>query len=271
MTKFVVHVGPHKTGTTYLQVTLDRLRHVLLERGICVPSIWNAAPGLPSHMKLARALQAHDLAQTYIEISQIVASNPKYVVISCEALSRLNPQQIVQLRLLRPSPAEVVYYLRRWPERLPSLWQETVKFGYTTSLPEFLTEQLAGSRSSEFLDLVMIDKFAAVFGESHIKIVLYSQLTDSGLDIAKHFFASFLELPDIELPALGRHNSSLAICTTELIRAMNVIHARHGGERSPQLRSWFLSQQKGLVPDVVLDAMQKNIGVVHLDESRAAR
>jgi hypothetical protein len=268
VTRFIIHIGPHKTGTTYLQVTLDALRDGLLERGICVPSIWNAAPGLPSHMQLAWALRSGDLALIQDQIREILAQRHRYVVISCEALSRLKHEQVVQLRqLLGSAPAEVVYYVRRWPERLPSLWQETVKFGSTITFPEFLTKQLVDNEVSELRDTVMIDRFAGVFGTSQIRVVAYSHLIDQNLDIAGHFLASFLGLSDIELPVVGRPNRSLPILDTELIRALNAIHVRNGGEESPALRNWFLAQKEVLVPETLRDSMRGDPGILRLDEA----
>lgn len=150
MTQIIVHIGPHKTGTTYLQVTLNALRYTLLERDIYVPSCWEAAPGLPSHMQLVWAIRRRDLTLIYSQIQEILARRPRYLIISCEALSRLDHGQIAQLRrLFDPAPAQVVYYVRRWPERLPSLWQETVKFGHTAPFPEFLAQQLTRYDDSE--------------------------------------------------------------------------------------------------------------------------
>jgi hypothetical protein len=268
VTRVIIHIGPHKTGTTYLQVVLDALRGVLLERGICIPSIWNAAPGLPSHMQLVWAIRNRDLTLIKEQIREILARRHQHVVISCEALSRLDQREILLLRqLLGSAPAEVVYYVRRWPERLPSLWQESVKFGNTATFPEFLAEQLTRRDVSELWDTAMIDRFTAVFGATQIKLVSYSHLIDQKFDIADHFLASFLGLSHINLPAVGRPNRSLPILDAELIRVLNAIHVRRGGERSPALRAWFLSHKGNLVPDSVADAMRNSLETIRLDEA----
>jgi hypothetical protein len=268
VTRFIIHIGPHKTGTTYIQETLAALRGALLERGICVPSIWNAAPGLPSHMQVVWAIRNGNFTVIQEQVQEILAQRHEYVVISCEALSRLDQKQIVQLRqLLGSATAQVVYYVRRWPERLPSLWQETVKFGFADTFPEFLAKQLTRYDTSELRDTVMIDRFAAVFGASRVKVVSYSHLAERSLDIASHFLDSFLGASDVELPAVGLPNQSLPILDTELIRALNAIHHHYGYERSPALRNWFISQQGGLIPDTILNAMRRCLDTVRLDEA----
>src|ERR1051326_5947243 len=241
MTKLVLHVGPHKTGTTYIQETLHALRATLNERGIYVPSEWSAAPGLPSHMRLVWAIRNGDLQQISEQFQQILARRHRCVVISCEALSRLDLMQLAQLReILGRAPIRIVYYVRRWPERLPSLWQEAVKFGHTMLFSEFLIERLTAPGVSELRDVAMLDRLSAVFGASRISLVSYSHLTDRNVDIAGHFLASVLDLPDVPLPGAGPHNPSLPILEIETIRALNSIHAARGGERSSALREWYL-------------------------------
>jgi hypothetical protein len=268
LTQFIVHIGPHKTGTTYLQVVLDSLRSALNERGIHVPAIWNAAPGTPSHMQLVWAIREGNLTLLREQIQEIQARRYRCVVISCEALSRLDQQQIVSFRqLLDGAPTQIIYYVRRWPERLASLWQETVKFGFTDSFPEVLATELTKSTRSELFDTAMIDKFSAVFGADQVKIVCYSHLRDMNVDIASHFLANFLNLSDITFSVGATINQSLPIITTEMIRALNAIHLLHGGTKAPALRSWFLGIRKGSVPDLLQEAMRASVDTIRLDEA----
>lgn len=268
VTRFIVHIGPHKTGTTYIQQTLAALSDALLTRGISVASVWDAAPGVPSHMKLVWAIRDRNLDLLRDQLDRILAQRPACVVISCEALSRLDLEQIVQLRrLLGSAPTQLVYYLRRWPERLPSLWQEEVKFGETATLAEFLVRQMAAFDTSELRDTAMIDRFAAIFGATRIKLVSYSQLTDQRLDIARHFLETFLGVSDSALETGGRPNRSLPALETEVIRTLNVVHAWNGGVRSPAIRNWFLPRMHDLVPEALLEAMRDSLGTIRLDES----
>jgi hypothetical protein len=74
-------------------------------------------------------------------------------------------------------------------------------------------------------------------------------------------------LSDIELPVVSRPNRSLPILDTELIRALNTIHVRSGGEKSPALREWYLARKEGLIPDFILDNMRDSRGTIRLDEA----
>ena len=269
MTRFIVHVGPHKTGTTYIQQTLAALHDTLLGRGIYVPSVWDAAPGLPSHMKLAWAIRNRDVALVQRQIHEMLGQRYQTVVISCEALSRLDPEQVVQLRqLLGIAPVEVVYYVRRSPERLPSLWQETVKHGHTMTFSEFLDRELRRNDTFASWDTAVLDGFSTVFGQNNVKVVAYSYLVDSNIDIAGHFLTAFLDLHDIDRPDVGRPNESMPPWDIELVRALNAIHARRGGETSAALRDWFLAHKDGLVSESVPDIMRANMGTIRLNERK---
>ncbi len=267
MTRFVVHIGPHKTGTTYLQETLAALRGTLAERGISIPSVWDAAPGSPSHMQIAWAIRRGSVAAVQAQMRDILARRPEAVVISCEAFSRFDPGQVQQLRrLLGEAPAQVVYYVRRPPERLPSLWQETVKHGHAMTLPDFIAGELRQQDAFAEWDTAVLDRFSAVFGPERVKIVSYSHLEDKGIDIARHFLANFVDPGDFALPSIGRPNGSLAAADIELIRALNAINARRGGETSAALRDWFLARKDALIPPSLPELMRANMGRIRLDE-----
>jgi hypothetical protein len=247
---------------------LHALHGVLLERGICIPSVWNAAPDDPSHMRLVRAIRKRDVSLVQAQIDDILAREYRYIVISCEGLSTFTLDQVAHLRqLLGSAPVQVVHYVRRWPERLPSAWKEHVRQGQTTMLPEFLVRQMMGHDGFARPDVTILDPFAAIFGTDQIKIVSYSSLMDNKLDIARHFLASFLDASDIDLPDIGRPNQSLSILDTELIRVLNTIRGPRGGEWSTAMRDWYLANKQGLVPDSVLDAMRANMGSVRLNET----
>lgn len=248
---------------------LHALRDVLFERGICIPSIWNAAPDDPSHMRLVRAIRKRDISLVQAQFKDILAQGYRYVVISCEGFSTFTLDQAVHLRqLLGSVPTQIVHYVRRWPERLPSAWQEHVRQGQTTMLPEFLVRQTMGYDGFARPDATILAPFAAVFGADQIKIVSYSSLENEKLDIGRHFLASFLDTSDIDLPDIGRPNQALSVLDTELIRVLNTIRTPGGGEWSTAMRDWYLVNKQGLVPDSVLDAMRACMGSIRLDETK---
>ncbi len=268
MTRFIVHIGPHKTGTTYLQAVLHTMRDALHPHGVHIPAIWNAAPDVPSHMKLVRSIREGDLGTVQAQIADMLANRYEYVVISCEALSRLEPAHIIQLRaLLGSAPVTIVYYVRRATERLPSLWQERVKHGYHETLTEFLADHLSRKDKSELWDSLMIDRYRDVFGVTNIALISYSFLTDSSIDIARHFFSAMLALSDFEFPPEAHLNVALSDFDVELIRALNAVHRLRGGDMSPEVRAWFTDRREQFDLAPVLSAMCQSTCALVLDET----
>jgi hypothetical protein len=65
------------------QVPPDALRGILAEPGIRVPRVWNAAPDLPSHMRLVWAIRNGDLLLVQDQVREILTNRPQYIVTRC--------------------------------------------------------------------------------------------------------------------------------------------------------------------------------------------
>ena len=52
MPRYLVHVGPHKTGTTYIQTRLDAARDRMRAVGVAYAETWRAEAAVPSHLRL---------------------------------------------------------------------------------------------------------------------------------------------------------------------------------------------------------------------------
>ena len=87
MRNAIVHIGAHKTGTTYLQLVFQGLR----QHGLCFPEVWSQSPDQPGHRKLFEAL-ASDGPVPNIDLTD----GP--VLISSEDLCYLRGAQVGRLR-----------------------------------------------------------------------------------------------------------------------------------------------------------------------------
>ncbi len=237
------------------------------ERGICIPTVWNGAPGDTSHVRVVQAIRSRDISLVQRQLQVILAEQPRCVVMSCEGFATFSPDQIIQLReLVGTASIQVVHYVRRWPDRLPSAWQEHVRQGRKTVFPEFMVRQLMGYDGPARQDVTILDRYAAIFGASQIRVVSYSYLVDNNLNIAEHFLKSFLGLSDIEMPDIGRPNQSNTIFDIELIRALNAILTPNADGWSTAVRDWYFASQNDLVPAALLDAMRASTASMRLDE-----
>lgn len=277
MPTFLVHVGPHKTGTTYLQLRLAAARDRLRTHGVCYPDIWDSAPGEPSHRKLVVALRIGNAAELRAQFADVRMSGADVVLISAEGIGHLDHTALDLLAcLIGADRVTIIFYCRRWSEILPSLWQETVKHGDDDTLPEFLARHLADPIGSPVLNLThALDRYARVFGRSNVAVVSYSNLADQRLDLAEHFVTTFLPhlrqiAADLPAPREQRPNQSISAQDIEIVRALNSFSFRDGLARASGLRDWVLRQRGSLDLSALYSVIDASMTTLRLSDASAA-
>ncbi|HTZ70747.1 MAG TPA: hypothetical protein VMB71_08880, partial [Acetobacteraceae bacterium] len=182
MRKAIVHIGPHKTGTTYLQGCFAKRRNELLSRGILAPVEWEHAADNSSHSRLAMALRTEDNFSEMERIVQSAFARANTLLISSEGLSNIGPEGARRLSLLLGGcSVTIIYYVRRWTDILPSGWQELVRQGHGQTFPEFLVNHLRNPEASRTFNFAaQLDGFIDAFGADAVRLVRYSVLCDRG-------------------------------------------------------------------------------------------
>jgi hypothetical protein len=255
MPRYIIHIGPHKTGTSYLQAAFAACRDQLEQRGVWYPDTWSENLG---HHKLAAELRA-GISQRPLFLA-MNASRYDTVLLSAEDLADLRSERIAELReLIGTSAVRVVFYCRRWSELVPSGWQETIKHGSTSTLPEFLTPHAINPDGSNILNYGhTIRRFAEHFGLANISLVSYSNLVDSGADLWPHFCRLFLNWPDPPKPQRQRVNESMILPEVELIRVLNML----GSDRN-NLQAY---RHSGFNIASISGAMETATGTIRMNE-----
>jgi hypothetical protein len=225
--KYVLHIGPHKTGSTYLQMAFNESRNSLLDGGVFYPDTvfgW-VGHGGSSHAEFHRLLADLDTRELPSSFNSLNSSDHKIVLISSEDLVGISRQGLRYLRsLFGWRPVEVVYYCRRWSDLLPSAWQETVKQGELHGLGEFLAVQFADPIKSSIINFdIVLSKFVEVFGIRSVRLVSYNHLVDSGIDLYDHFVRSIIGLDTAPRVTRVTPNQSLDPAEVELLRVLNGI------------------------------------------------
>jgi hypothetical protein len=258
MPRYVIHIGPHKTGTTYLQAAFLSLRETLAAHGICYPLDLRAATA-PGHHGLAQRLLAGDDAKLAAEFAELNASDCKTILLSSETLQLLDASGIARLRaLVGTNPATIVFYVRQWTEVMVSGWQGSILRGETVPLVERLHRQQADPLGSRIVNPgVVLDAYAAQFGKENIKIANYNLLVRRKIDLLDHFFASFLDLKEIPAIDRSRKNASMGPVDTEILRSLNIICLHQGSKRPPIRGDEYLKVRDTLDLAVVRSAMDQ--------------
>lgn len=275
MKRFVIHIGPHKTGTTYLQLQFRWARAKLAQRGIAFPEVWEHAPGNPSHLKLVHQLRDNKMDLLAPRMQELLSGKTETVLLSAEDLSNLDDLAMARLKqLIDGHEVRILFYARRWSELVPSSWQEGIKHGQSHTLPEFMLQHVMRVQASRLLNFdLKLSRFAKFFGPDSVQLVSYSELRDRKLDLFQHFAATFLDWPDAEpRPRPGATNASRTPLDVELLRALNALSIRRHGEANAALRRRFDLHRAELDLEAVASAVVAHAGSVRFaDDSGQMR
>ena len=270
MKSVLLHAGPHKTGTTYLQACFRHFRGALRARGIAVPAAWEHSAGNASHSRLVAALgDATRLPHIQAVFDEARDAGCETLLISAEDLSSPGVEKLQALRRLAGDcEITVVFYVRRWSDVLPSAWQEMIKQGYALSFPEFLVTHVRNPNASQIFNLnVRLASLIEVFGQNNIRLVSYSTLRDAGDDLFVHFAGNFLGWHDATPPEAGfETNESRGPLQTELIRRLNMLEFQRTGLRSPALRGRFDSMAPTLDTSALYGEMKTSQSTLLFDD-----
>jgi hypothetical protein len=264
---FVVHVGPHKTGSTYLQRRLLDTYLELQRQGIEVPKNFQANEVNPSHTGLEKRLTPERFPELEHQFTAWRRGDYRCVVISAEGISGLHIEQLQLLRkLLGDSAFQIVYYVRAWPELMMSAWNEIVVHGGRMALPEFLARNLHSPYASQYMNLQNgLSRFETVFGMTSIKLVSYNAVLEAGLDLYAHFVQEFLGAAGLSLSPKEIANPSFLPAEAELVRALNCLHQDAGGAVNAQMAQSYRFRPKEVDAGPILDVLNSHLIEFEID------
>ena len=258
MTRFVFHIGPHKTGTSYLQAGLRRHAAALEAAGVHVARLWEDSELNPSHTGLVERLKSERLHELQPVFAAWRKSSYALIVVSCEELATIahEPVKVLMLReLTQGCEVSIVYFARRWTDLLASGWQEYVKQGRREQLTDVLGHNLSDANASRIINIdVTLGVYAEHFGEHSIKIISYDSVMEGAGDIFSCFAASFLGQAGLPAHESRVINARLTPAKTEMMRVFNCLQQESGTPSLHLLR--FLMLEHAPAPlTVLLDHM----------------
>jgi hypothetical protein len=270
MPKYILHVGPSKTGTTYLQSSLGCTRRALLKQGIAYPlELWPRRTTV-NHEYVCDEIRAPEGTRLHDAMEKLNRSDLKLVVLSSEAFPTLSTEELTGFRdMLGGSEVEVVYYLRRWSDRIPSGWQQGVKGGSTLDMPESLMRAMLNVNLGTLNYAAQVDKFAEVFGKDSVKLISYNNVVDRKQDLFRHFCATVLRVDYVGRLPPSRKNESINIYDTELLRVLNIFEELETN-RNPKSRrdrfAQFLALREEMDLSWLKDRMKEHVGELKLND-----
>jgi hypothetical protein len=270
MPKYIIHLGPSKTGTKYLQSTLFLSRESLLADGINYPDDWWTLPNHMTHDPLLHMLRDGRYAEVRDTFSKLNSGGSHTIVLSCEGLADLTPEQFAVLRdAIGNNPIEVVYYCRRWTERIPSDWKQSVQMGMFATLPEFYAVYIQQAFYSGSVNYSLVwARVVSIFGRKSLKLVSYSDLRDQRTDIFRHFAKTFLNW-DGEITArrdLIMDQASPKSSDVEILRVLNWIDYQAVGRHRWNMRLKFSRFRSEFNTSTLETLMANDLGTLELSD-----
>ncbi|HUD77667.1 MAG TPA: hypothetical protein VMR00_07440 [Streptosporangiaceae bacterium] len=226
----LLHIGPHKTGTSAIQGALHLARERLATHGVVYPgrgrqTLWPilAVTGQPALLGEPKP----DIAHWDLLVRAVSAAADKRVVISSEFFAEASDATASRVIAdLGGEQVHVVTTLRPLSRILPSQWQQYVQNGFRLSYDEWLAGILRHPprtptpgfwRRHRHDDL--IDRWASAAGAGNLTVVV---VDESDPLMLLRVFESMLGLPHGFLePAADAANRSLTLAEAEVVRMLN--------------------------------------------------
>lgn len=243
MARLIFHIGPHKTGTTYLQKSLTQARETLASYGV------GYLGSEPHSSEIAPHRLIEDVARGRLSIADFaariseLASRCATVIISSENLSLLPPSfwQGVEDSLSPHHEIVTVCYLRARSAAIYSAWQETIKHGEIRTLPEYLGVVLLRPFQNPQINLQFVLANLTDGLRKKLKLIVYDNLITQDRDLTDHFIEDIIGIQtDHPIGLRININRSFPASWLEIMRRLNMISIQKGFPRNHLFRSALL-------------------------------
>ncbi|GAB3927670.1 hypothetical protein GCM10011575_10520 [Microlunatus endophyticus] len=234
----VLHIGPHKTGTTTLQAGLGQNRASLREQGVVYPGRQNhelnAATAVSSRTVEPGQSVETSTAAWFEMLDEIRSSGARLGVLSSEFYSE-TPQERIEWLLERlGSDVQVVITLRPLASILPSQWQQYIQNRLVYPWDEWLQAILSEPRSGKITPTfwlrhrhdLLVRRWVEVAGRERVTVIAVDERDP---EFVVRSFEELLDVvPGTLTPRDLRSNRSLALEEVELVRRFNQLYRSAG-------------------------------------------
>ncbi len=270
MPRYVIHVGPMKTGSTYLQKCLTAAAGELEAQGVCYPLELLDPANQHMHLPVFRAVRRSAQAEMAPVFKRLNSAGHKVIVLSCEHFSKFGRDAFSRLKtMVGVEDIEVIYAVRHWSERIPSMWFQSLFVGHSHSLPEFYVKLLNGMAKNADIDYTIgWRRLSDSFGRQNVSLFPYSAIMDRKEDIFTHFCTDVLKLAHVPTPeTFGKKAwASFSLEDSEILRVLNAMYfAAHG--KTDATMYWHLNRGRTKIDLTrTREAIRRNLRVMTIDE-----
>lgn len=228
----LLHIGPHKTGTTALQAALVASSEQLAEVGVLVPDsllLYRGATALTGWTRGDMEPDEEPPVRDWQRLDEWVRQHTEAkLALSSEWFDDCTPDMITTIRdSWGADRLRVLVTIRSLERLLPSTWQQAVKTGAKYSYANFLKPLLAGphapptKRATHFWyrldDAALVQRWADVVGVDKVVVVIADEREPDRL--YRHAEA-LLGATEGTISPAGISNRSLTMPEIVAVRAM---------------------------------------------------
>lgn len=260
MSNLYLHVGPHKTGSSYLQKLWTDNRNKLASKGIVYPN--EVFFSMNGHHRLANSLIAGKVNAEMRKHIKKLDKETADILISSEVFSMMKKKHMLLLKKFFPSKIiKIIYYFRTPSFRLISYWQETVKHGGTQSFFEYAFPHISSPLLSDQVNVIKhLDMLEDIFGHDNINLIDYDHAFEQGMTM--RYFEEAIGRDYI----IGDHdisvNSMRDLTEIEILRMINQMIEKEYGIKSRNIRKKFDVVKKRLnLADIIKSLEEFKINV----------
>lgn len=261
-TRVVLHVGAHKTGTTYLQQLLWTNREPLAAAGVELPLGTRR-----HHYDVVADLRGGVWAEQHLDHDwgDLVAAvrDIEGIAVLSEELLCVSPPEVVEriVSSLAPTPVHVVYAARDLGRQVPAQWQQVVRARAVSPYADFV-RVLREHESASFWDVqdpvVNVARWRAVLPPEQVHLLIVPR-RGSPPRLLWERFASIVGVdPDVAVPVDRTNNDSLGLVETELMRRLN---AQLADDEFPMRQPYLQHVHRWLMRPALLGGQTERIGV----------
>ena len=259
--KVFLHIGPPKTGTTYIQSILWHNQERLAAQGVGLP-LRRRGQFFACSELLDTEFAADPRAQkwSWAKLVEAVAAIDDVALVSEEALARATPDDVARaVASLAPAEVHVVVTARDLPGLIPSVWQQNVRYRYGYPFADYV-RMLSVQDHHPFWQIKepagVMRQWGGSVPPARISLITVPKTGDR-YDLWRRFATVIgVETEDYEVTEAA--NTSLGAVSAEVLRRFNVAL----DERLPVPEPYLGVVRHGLIPDLIeVDVEPQRFGV----------
>jgi hypothetical protein len=221
----VIHIGPRKTATTYLQSNFYRNRRELLKKGWLYPALSLRARNAHHDIVSSKAEVKSGkgpLVRSMAKAGALAAKKSANILISSENFRKWKPDELVLIgSRLGQKDILIVYTLRDPVDLLLSGWSESVKLGKTASLPDYIDKHLSEPMASPVANCLNQLEPILAHPDLKLRVLNFEALKRDKLDIYTAFGRHVLGLDDLEPARTKPANQSFPAEINDFLRLLS--------------------------------------------------